>query len=89
MKFKKPVLEQMPVLDVRNISDRARKRLAQAFDQLAGESLLPFPEMENDATRAAMDQAVADALGLPDFSILRELLVREPIICLSLDHLLP
>ena len=85
--FKKPVLERMPVLDVQNIHKQALQKLAGAFDQLADESLLPFPEMDHDATRAAIDKAVADALGLPDFGILRELLAREPIVCLSLDRL--
>jgi len=88
VKFKKPVLEQMPVLDVRKINKRALKKLTQAFDQLADENLLPFPEMDHDATRVAIDEAVADALDLPDFGILRELLAREPIVCLSLDPLL-
>jgi hypothetical protein len=87
VKFKKPVLKQMPVLDVRNIQDSARKKLVQAFDQLAGKDLLPLPEMEKDSTRAAIDEAVADALDLPNFSILRELLAREPIICLSLEKI--
>jgi len=86
--FKKPVLKQMPVLDVQNISKCALKKLTQAFDQLADASLLPFPEMYHDATRAAIDTAVADALDLPDFGILRKLLAREPIICLNLDRLL-
>jgi len=85
--FKKPVLKQMPVLDVRDISKRALKKLTRAFDQLADKNLLPFPKMDQDDTRAAIDEAVADALGLPDFGILRELLVREPIICLSSSEL--
>jgi len=89
VKFKKPVLKQMPVLDVQNISKCALKKLAKAFDQLADASLLPFPEMDHDLTRASIDRAVADALDLPDFSILRKLLAREPIICLALDRLLP
>ena len=86
--FKKPVLERMPVLDVRNISKHVLQTLVQAFDQLANESLLSFPEMDHDAIRAAIDEAVADALGLLDFGILRELLAREPIVCLNLDLLI-
>lgn len=87
--FKKPVLKEMPVLDVHNLNARAKRKLAQAFDQLASQSLRPFPEMANDPTREAIDRAVADALDLPDFSILREMLAREPIICLTRDRLLP
>ncbi|MEM1668713.1 MAG: N-6 DNA methylase [Thermofilaceae archaeon] len=88
VKFKKPVLEQMPVLDVRSINESARRKLVQAFDQLAQKPLLPFPDIEKDPTRAAIDKAVADALDLPDLGILRKLLASEPIICLSLDRLL-
>lgn len=88
IKFKKPVLEEMSVLNVPKLSERAKEKLADAFDNLKAKQLLPFPHMANDPTRAAIDKAVANALGLPDFSLLRELLAREPIVCLSLDHLL-
>jgi len=86
-KFKKPVLGQMPVLDVSTIGARNRGKLAQAFERLAERPLLPLPEMATDPVRAEIDAAVASALGLPDFGILRQLLAREPIICLSLDRL--
>jgi len=88
VKFKKAVLEEMPVLDVRALGDRARGRLAEAFDQIADKALLPFPELAGDPTRAAIDSALADALKLPDMGPLRELLAREPILCLSLDKLM-
>ena len=87
VKFKKPVLGQMPVLDVLGIGVRATAKLAQTFDQLAEKALLPFSEMATDPVRAKIDEAVASALGLPDFSILRQLLAREPILCLSMDRL--
>jgi hypothetical protein len=44
--------------------------------------------MEADGTRIAIDEALADALGLPDFGILRQMLAREPIVCVSMDRLL-
>jgi len=86
--FKKPVLGQMPVLDVSGSGARSTNKLAQAFDALAEKSLLPFPHMAEDPVRADIDQAVASALGLPDFSVLRQLLAREPILCLSMSRLL-
>jgi len=86
--FKKPVLGQMPVLDVLGIGVRATTKLAQAFDQLAEKALLPFSHMAADPVRAEIDAAVASALGLPDFGILRQLLAREPILCLSMDRLI-
>ena len=85
--FKKPVLGQMPVLDVLGIGARATTKLAQVFDGLADRALLPFPHMAEDPVRAAIDESVASALGLPDFSVLRQLLAGEPILCLSLERL--
>jgi len=83
MGFKKPVLASMPVPDFRVIQPDQLARLAAAFDELAGLELQPFPEMAQDAVRAGLDAAVADALSLPDFTILREMLAREPIVCLK------
>lgn len=87
VQFKKPTLKSMPVLDVWKIGARSRRKLAAAFDDLSEKPLLPFPEMADDPIRAEIDAAVASALGLPDFGILRQLLAREPILCLSLDRL--
>lgn len=81
--FKKPVLSAMPVLDVRALTTAQRQRLATAYDQLSVQPLLPFPQMARDPTRRAIDEAIAKALGLPDFGVLRELLAREPVICLQ------
>ena len=83
MGFKKPTLAGMPVLNVAGISEGQRQALALAYDQLGIQSLLPFPQMAQDPTRKAIDAAVAQALGLPDFSILRELLAQEPVVCLQ------
>ena len=43
--------------------------------------------MANDSTRDALDRAVASVLDIPDFSALRDLLAREPMLCLGLDRL--
>lgn len=85
--FKKPVLLSMPVLDVRQLTARKKERLARAFDELARRPLEPFPNMTEDETRIRIDAAISAALGLPDLSVLREMLAREPIVCLTLDRL--
>jgi len=54
---------------------------------LVGHDVKPFSEIGTDQTRAIIDKAVAQALGLPDISILRTLLSREPILCLTLSRL--
>lgn len=83
VQFKKPVLSAMPVVDVGALSATQRQELADAYDRLCQQPLLPFPQMACDPVRAAIDTAVAQALGLPDFGILRDLLAREPIVCLQ------
>lgn len=80
--FKKPILESMPVVDVRVLSHDQKKTLAAAYDRLSDKSLLPLPEMYRDPVRAEIDAVIAKTLNLPDFSILRNLLAQEPVVCL-------
>jgi len=80
--FRKPVLGEMPILDIRSLSAQQRRALADAFDELSAEELLPFPHMANDPVRERIDAAISAALGLPDIGILREMLAREPVVCL-------
>jgi hypothetical protein len=87
VQFKKPELEAMPVLDIHGIGAKRMHKLAQAYDDFALRSLKPFPDMANDSTRDALDRAVASVLDIPDFSALRDLLAREPMLCLGLDRL--
>lgn len=82
VKFKKPTLKGMPVLDVRALADKQREALAQAYDDLCGKTLLPFPEMDADPVRREIDGVIAKTLRLPDFGVLREMLAREPVVCL-------
>ncbi|MHB8627097.1 MAG: DNA methyltransferase family protein [Aggregatilineales bacterium] len=81
--FKKPSLGAMPVLDVRALTEKQIKTLAAAYDRLSNKTLKPLPDMAKDKVRAAIDSALADALGLPDFSVLRTLLAREPVVCMK------
>jgi hypothetical protein len=85
--FKKPALLGLPVLDIRQLTPVHRQSLANAYDDLAKNQLGSLPEAAADQVRAAIDGAVADALGLPDLAILRETLTREPVICATTDRL--
>jgi len=80
--FKKPVLSEMPVLDVGALKAEQTRPLVEAYTALSAQTLLPFPEMANDSVRQAVDAAVSQALGLPDLSTLRKLLGQEPVVCL-------
>jgi hypothetical protein len=81
--FKKPSLLAMPVLDIRSLNDDQMATLAHLYDKLAEKELLPLPQMATDVVRAEIDKAFADVLKLPDFSILRTMLSREPVVCMK------
>lgn len=81
--FKKGMLSQMAVLDVGALKADQTKRLVDAYDSLSVQPLLRFPQMATDPVRQAMDEALSAALGLPDLSILRNLLAQEPVVCLQ------
>jgi hypothetical protein len=81
--FKKPILSAMPILDLRALSASELETLSCAYDRLCQETLQPFPNMNHDPIRAEIDNAIAEALDLPDFSILRTLLAQEPVVCMK------
>ncbi|MCZ7544590.1 MAG: hypothetical protein M5R40_14190 [Anaerolineae bacterium] len=83
IQFKKPILAALPVLDLRTLSTRQLSMLAASFDRLCNMELRPFPEMALDEVRAEIDETIAQALDLPDFSSLRTMLSREPVVCLE------
>jgi hypothetical protein len=80
--FKKPVLSAMPVLDLKSLCGNQLKLISSVYDRLCDKALRPLPEMDTDDVRAEIDKALAKALKLPDFSILRQMLAREPVVCL-------
>jgi tRNA1(Val) A37 N6-methylase TrmN6 len=81
--FKKPVLLEMPMLDLVSLTGEQLTLLAATYDEVCHDGLRPFPEMATDPVRAKIDAAVSKALGLPDFSILRRLLSQEPVVYLK------
>jgi hypothetical protein len=65
------------------LSSAQKDALAAAYDQVCHSPLLPFPQMAHDTVRRDIDTAIAQVLGLPDFSVLRDLLAQEPVVCLK------
>jgi hypothetical protein len=81
VQFKKPTIEELPILDVLALSESQLKRLAGAYDTLANEELNTMQNMAEDPTRCAADDAFAKVLGLPSLDNLRSELAVEPVIC--------
>ena len=78
--IKKADLEQMPVLDVRAISETRLRGLAALFDELAGEEFEPLPAMAYCPARRRLDDGISEILDLPDLAGLRRLLATEPVV---------
>ena len=70
MKFRKPVLEEMPVLSVGGLKAKQLATLSKTYDKLCSKEILPFPHMAHDPVRKAIDDAISPTLGLPDITVL-------------------
>ncbi len=81
--FKKPILAALPVLDLQALSSEQLKELASAYDRLCDKELKPISEMGTDDVRAEIDASIAKVLKLPDVSVLRQMLGREPVVCMK------
>ncbi len=81
VELKKPVLEELVVLDPRVLSESRRTQLCRAFDDLQKLELLSLPHIAVDEIRARIDLAIANALQVSDdFSTYRRLLAAEPLL---------
>ena len=83
MKFKKPTLASMPILDFMSISHDQLTYLSTLYDEVSELPLQQFPMIAVDEVRKRIDDGIAHALSLPDCSVIRELLAKEPIISLN------
>jgi hypothetical protein len=81
VKFKKPVLNGINVLDPRALSAPQRKALARFFDEVSLHTLDRFPAIATDKVRVAIDEQLARILGgQTDLGALRQAFAREPIL---------
>ena len=78
--MKKADLEELPVLDLRELSSSQLQGLADLFDSLAEEEFARLPGMVHCPTRQALDDGISQILGLPDLANLRSLLASEPVV---------
>ena len=68
----------MPVLDVRSLTQEQLTMLANAYDEVASQSLAPLAQLDTDPVRISIDEALCTVLGLPSLAPIRALLTREP-----------
>ena len=78
--LKKAELEELPVLDPRQLPAAQLAALADLFDHLADHEFDRLSRMAECPVRAALDNGIADILNLPNPATLRALLASEPVI---------
>ena len=78
--MKKADLEELPVLDVRQLSPSQVQAISDLFDEMMEAEFDRLPGMANCQARHALDQGISRILGLPDLATLRTLLASEPVV---------
>ena len=78
--FSLDTLRSIPVPNFPVLGDGVRDVLAGVYEELKDETLLPFPQMNEDPIRRQLDDAVTEALGLDAewVSQVRRALSEEP-----------
>jgi len=79
IQFKKPTIENLPILDVTSMPNDQIRRLAAFYDSIAGTEFDTIMNMANDPVRADIDHAFSQILNLPSSNSLRAELANEPI----------
>ena len=78
--MKKADLEELPVLDPRQLSASQLQAMADLFDEMVEAEFDRLPGMAGCQTRRALDDGLSRILGLPDSGTLRTLLASEPVV---------
>ena len=80
VQLKKSDLEELPVLDLRQLTTEQLQGMADLFDELAEAEFERLPGMVECAARRSLDDGLSQILGLPDLENLRRLLASEPVV---------
>ena len=78
--MKKADLEQLPVLDVRQLSSAQIQAMSDLFDDLVEAEFERLPGMASCQSRRVLDDGISEILGLPSLGTLRGLLASEPVV---------
>jgi len=81
IKLKKPVLGALAVMNPVTLTAAQRRTLTRAYEALSARDLLPLPEIDQDAVRRQIDEAITGALGIADdLTTLRRMIAAEPLV---------
>ena len=78
--MKKADLEELPVLDTRQLSTSQLQRLSDLFDEMTEVEFERLPGMADCPARRRLDDGISAILRLPDLGNLRRLLASEPVV---------
>ena len=77
--MKKADLEELPVLDTRQLQPPQLQAMSDLFDQLIDDEFERLPGMADCQSRRTLDDGLSQVLALPDLTNLRRLLASEPV----------
>ena len=83
VKFPKAWYEELPVLDLVSLNGNQISALDTLWLQIQSRDLLTFREIAIDKVRRNIDDVFCEILGIPTLDNLRDLLSREPVICMQ------
>ena len=78
--MKKADLEELPVLNMRQLSAAQLRAMSDLFDLLKEAEFERLPNMVDCQARRALDDGLSEILGLPSLGGLRRLLASEPVV---------
>ena len=79
--MKKADLEELPVLDTRQLSAPKLQAMSDLFDEMAEAEFDRLPGMASCQARRTLDDGMSRILGLSDLGTLRKLMASEPVVC--------
>ena len=87
IELKKPILEELAVLDPNHLSKKTEVLLCDAYDEVSKLQVQPLPSIDTDSIHARIDAAIASAFDIEDdLGRLRNMLAREPIVSMRLPN---
>ena len=78
--MKKVDLEELPVLDIRQLSPAQRQAMSDLFDEMVDAEFERLPGIANCPSRRSLDKGISRILGLQDLGTFRTLLASESVV---------